>query len=183
MPIYTKKGDRGKTSLFSGVRVWKYDLRIEAYGTLDELNTVLGLAIASLPKKKNKDLDYLRALLFDVQKTLFYICSYLSDLPDALLDARLVEKTEEFEHEIDAMTSKMPKLSNFIFPGGSQSSAFLQNARAVARRAERQIVKLAGKERIDERLIKYVNRLSDFLFTCARYANYIEGKKERIWER
>ncbi len=183
MAIYTKKGDRGKTSLFSGVRVWKYHPRIEAYGTLDELNTILGLVIASLPKKKNKGTDYLAELLFDVQKTLFYICSYLADLPDALVDADLASKTDMFEQKIDYMTAKMPQLSNFIFPGGSQSSAFLQNARAVARRAERQIVKFSQKEKIDERLIKYVNRLSDFLFTAARFANHIEGKKERIWSR
>src|SRR3989337_396155 len=183
MPIYTKTGDRGKTSLFSGKRVWKHDLRVEAYGTVDELNPILGLALAALPHKKNKQIAYLRDLILEVQKSLFYIGSYFADLPDTLEEIDLIGKTNRFEKEIDLMTNKMPKLANFIFLDGGLAGSFLQNARAIARRAERQIVKLSKKEKIDVRLLKYINRLSDLFFTMARYANHIEGKKERIWER
>lgn len=183
MPIYTRKGDKGKTSLFSGKRVWKYDARVEAYGTIDELNTILGLALAALPSKKKKQAGYIRDLILEVQKSLFYIGSYLADLPDTIEEADLASKTDKFEKEIDKMTDKMPKLANFIYLDGGMAGSFLQNARAIVRRAERQIVRLSQKEKVDKRLLKYINRLSDLFFTLARYVNHIEGKKERIWER
>lgn len=183
MAIYTKTGDRGKTSLFSGKRVFKYNSRVESYGTIDELNTVLGLALAAIPSKKKKQTGYLRDLILEVQKSLFYIGSYLADLPGTIEEADLASKTDKFEKEIDKMTDKMPKLVNFIYFDGGMSGGFLQNARAVCRRAERQIVKLSEKEKIDPRLLKYINRLSDLFFTMARFANHIENKKERIWER
>ena len=182
MAIYTRTGDKGKTSLFSGKRVWKDNLRVETYGSLDEVNSIIGVSIANL-KLSNKKIIHLKNLLIDIQRTLFYVNSYLAGLYDAIDSIDLNKKIEIFEKEIDEMTQKVPKLSNFILPGGGTAGANLQHARAVARRAERLIVKLSRRERVDERAIKYINRLSDFLFTASRFANFIEKKKERIWSR
>lgn len=182
MPIYTKTGDKGKTSLFSGKRVWKDDIRIEAYGALDELNSVIGI-ILSLNTKKDKESKKIIHTLLDVQSCLFPICSYLADLPDIVEDVNLNEKIKSYELEIDRMTVKLPRLTNFILPGGGVVGSHLQYARTIARRAERIIIKLHKKEKVDPRVIQYVNRLSDLFFTLSRYANYIDKKKETIWER
>lgn len=189
MPIYTKTGDKGKTSLFSGKRVWKDNVRVETYGTIDELNSIIGVAISHL-RLKNKNSTYLKNILFDIQKTLFYVGSYLADLSDSIDNINLNKKVEEFEREIDFMTSKMPALTNFILPGGAVAGASLQHARTVARRAERCLVRLSKKEKsfpagrqADAQVVKYANRLSDLLFTASRFANYTEKKKEEIWER
>lgn len=180
MAIYTKTGDKGKTSLFSGKRVWKYDARVETYGTLDELNSIIGVAIAHLPDRRSSKL---KKILTSIQRDLFYIGSYLADLPDTIEDIDLVQKTEGFEKNIDFMMKHLPPTFNFVLPGGSRAAAFLHQARTVARRAERALVRLSKKERIDERVQKYVNRLSDLLYAAARFANTIEKKKEIIWER
>lgn len=182
MAIYTKTGDRGKTALFSGKRVWKDDTRIDAYGTLDELNSVIGI-ILSFNTKKTKENKYIVRILLSIQTAIFPICSYLADLPDTLSDVDLELETKKLEKEIDKMTKKMPELSNFILPGGGVVGAHLHLARTVSRRAERKIIKLHKKEKVDIRVIQYVNRLSDLFFTLARYANYLEHKKETIWER
>lgn len=182
MPIYTKTGDKGKTSLFSGKRVWKDDMRINAYGTLDELNSAIGI-ILSFNTKKTKENKYITRILLSIQKAIFPICSYLADLPDTLSDIDLNKKIQKLEKEIDYMTKKMPELSNFILPGGGVVGAHLHLARTVSRRAERKIIKLHKKEPVDIRVIQYVNRLSDLFFTLARYANHIEKKKETTWER
>lgn len=182
MPIYTKTGDKGKTSLFSGKRVWKDDIRIEAYGTLDELNSVIGI-ILSFNTKKNKESKYIDQILKRVQRSIFPICSYLADLPDVIHDVDLESEIKQFEKEIDFMTQKMPRLTNFILPGGGVAGAHLHLARTVSRRAERAIIKLYKKEKVDTRIIQYINRLSDLFFTLARYSNFIEKKKETIWER
>lgn len=182
MPIYTKTGDKGKTSLFSGKRVWKDDIRIEAYGALDELNSVIGVILSFLNKKDKESKKIIHTLL-DVQGSLFPICSYLADLPDIVEDINLDEKIKSYELEIDRMTEKLPKLSNFILPGGGVVGAHLQNARTIARRAERIIIKLHRRENVDPRVIQYINRLSDLFFTLSRYANHIDKKKETIWER
>ena len=182
MPIYTKTGDKGKTSLFSGKRVWKDNVRVDTYGTIDELNSIIGVSASHL-KLKNKNNNYLKSILIDVQRTLFYVGSYLADLPDTIENIDLEQKTSDFEKEIDFMTKKMPVLSNFILPGGGAVGSSLQHARTVARRAERSLVHLAKKEKVDSRVVKYVNRLSDFLFTASRFANHIQKIKEEIWER
>ncbi len=192
MAIYTRTGDKGKTSLFSGKRVWKYDARVDTYGTIDELNSVIGLAIAHLPTKKGRRLgggsapegsNKLKKILLGVQSDLFYIGAYLADLPDTIEDIDLVQKTEEFEKSIDFMMKHLPPTFNFVLPGGSRAGAFLHQARTVARRAERNLVRLAKKEKVNERVSKYINRLSDLLYAAARFANHIEKKKETIWER
>lgn len=181
MAIYTKTGDKGRTSLFSGKRVWKYDARVDTYGTIDELNSIIGAAVVYLPLKKG--LNRLRKILLGIQSDLFYIGAYLADLPDTIEDIDLVQKTEEFEKSIDFMMKHLPPTFNFVLPGGSRAGAFLHQARTVARRAERNLVRLARKERVDERVMKYVNRLSDLLYSAARFANHIEKKKEIIWSR
>lgn len=182
MPIYTKTGDKGKTSLFSGKRVWKDDVRIEAYGALDELNSVIGI-ILSIHTKKTKESKYITHILLDVQTTIFPICSYLADLPDILGDIDLEKKLKAHESQIDHMTSLMPQLTSFILPGGGEVGAHLHLARTVSRRAERLIIKLHRREKVDLRVIQYVNRLSDLFFTLARYSNFTEHKKETTWER
>jgi len=182
MPIYTKTGDRGKTSLFSGKRVWKYHPRVDSYGTIDELNSIIGVCIAHITGSK-RGVSKLTEILKGVQSDLFYIGSYLADLPDTIEDIDLVERIESSEKNIDMMLSKVPKPTNFILPGGGKAASFLHQARTVARRAERLLVKLAEKEKVDDRVRRYVNRLSDLLYAAARYANYLEGKKETIWQR
>ena len=181
MAIYTKTGDSGKTSLFSGKRVWKYDAIVDTYGTIDELNSVIGVAVAHLPLKKGS--NRLRKILLGIQSDLFYIGAYLADLPDTIEDIDLVKKTEEFEKSIDFMMKHLPPTFNFVLPGGSRAGAFLHQARTVARRAERNLVRLSKKEKVDERVMKYINRLSDLFYAAARFANRIEKKKETIWER
>lgn len=182
MPIYTKTGDKGKTSLFSGKRVWKDDIRIEAYGALDELNSVIGIIISHIVKKDKENKKIIH-LLLDIQYTIFPICSYLADLPDILGDINFEEKLKTYESEIDHMTERMPQLTSFILPGGGVVGAQLHLARTVSRRAERLIIKLHKKEKVDVRVIQYVNRLSDLFFTLARYSNYMEKKKETTWSR
>lgn len=182
MPIYTKTGDKGKTSLFSGKRVFKDDIRIETYGALDELNSVIGIILSDITKK-NKENTYITQMLLGVQTTIFPICSYLAALKDVLSNIELSKKITEMEKDIDYMTSQMPKLNNFILPGGGVAGAHLHLARTVTRRAERLIVKLNKKQNVNPLVIQYINRLSDLFFTLARYSNYLEKKKEVIWER
>lgn len=183
MPIYTKTGDKGETSLFSGKRVPKSNIRVETYGSIDELNSLLGVVRSFLPTDFSQEVKRLDNQLEDIQHTLFYCGSYLADLPDALNDINLEDKTKLLEQEIDTMTKKLPALNNFIIPSGGHAGSLLQLARAVSRRAERQLVRLNQEEKVDVSVVKYINRLSDVLFTMARYINHIEKKKETIWQR
>ncbi|HRN96048.1 MAG TPA: cob(I)yrinic acid a,c-diamide adenosyltransferase [Candidatus Levybacteria bacterium] len=180
MPIYTKTGDRGKTSLRSGSRVWKDSLRVETYGTIDELDSYIGVIVAELGEAKTGWRKQLKHILLTVQNDLLYVGSVLSQ-SELVLD-QLADHITQFEHDIDTMTKKMPELSNFILPGGSKSGAQLQYARTLARRAERRVVTLARKEEVDQTLIKYVNRLSDLFFTMGRFATFKEKQKEIIWK-
>lgn len=182
MPIYTRTGDKGKTSLFSGKRVFKNDARVETYGTIDELNSVIGVAVAHLSSSK-KEIKYIKNILLEIQSDLFYIGAYLADLPDAIEDIDLVKKIEEFEQHIDKMMKTQGKVFNFVLPGGTKTASFLHQARTITRRAERNLIRLAKKEKVDERIMKYINRLSDLLYAAARYSNFIEKRKEIIWER
>lgn len=188
MAIYTRTGDRGKTSLFSGKRVYKDDLRVETYGTIDELNSLLGVAIAHISEKKEsarrgKENKEFKKSLLDIQSDLFYIGSHLADLPDAIEDINLTEKIKQLELSVDKYLAVFPPITNFILPGGGKLGALLHLARTVTRRSERQLVRLSKKEKVDERVIKYINRLSDLLYAAARYANFLDEKKEIIWER
>lgn len=180
MPIYTKTGDKGKTSLRSGVRVWKDSTRVDTYGTIDELNSYLGIIAAEISDVQRGWKKYVLDIVLTIQHDLFYIGSSLAQ-SEVMLD-RLDPHTQNFEQEIDAMTKQLPELSNFILPGGGKIGAHFQYARTLARRSERRVVALARAEEVDEALIRYVNRLSDLFFTMSRFANYKEKVAETIWK-
>lgn len=178
MKIYTKTGDKGDTSLFGGGRVPKSSARIEAYGTVDELNSVVGLA-ASYPIS-SKGADWLHR----VQQDLFVLGSDLATPPSSKAKAHRIaeEDTRMLEEAIDEMQAELPELKNFILPGGSPRGATLHLARTVCRRAERATVTCRETEEISDTALKYLNRLSDFLFVLARYENQQAGTKEEIWK-
>jgi cob(I)alamin adenosyltransferase len=178
--IYTRTGDEGSTALGSRRRVPKDDLRIEAYGTIDELNSFIGLALAYQPD------DRLQAPLRSIQNQLFHLGSDLA-FPDdekeqfqvPRIEARHVEALEGL---IDVLAEELGPLQNFILPGGSQSAAALQVARAVCRRAERILVSLAQEQQINPLNLSYVNRLSDLLFMMGRYENKVRGIEDPLWD-
>ncbi len=180
MPIYTGGGDRGETGLFGGGRVSKDDLRVEAYGAVDELNAVLGLArTAGLPG----DLEALAARL---QEELFVLGADLATPVDSTARGDRVVRlkagaAEALEPEIDRLDARLPPLTTFILPGGSSAGAALHVARTVCRRAERRVVTLARKEKVSAGAIVYLNRLSDLLFVMARSANAQKGIAEAPW--
>lgn len=178
MKIYTKTGDDGTTSLFSGGRVSKIHLRVEAYGTIDELNSVLGVARAAKPHAQTD------AWLERIQNQLFHLGADLATPLDAKsewvvrMDAATVTWLEE---TIDAMTAELPPLTAFILPGGTLSAAHIHVARTICRRVERIVVALQNQEPIGEHVLNYLNRLSDFLFTLARWENMQAGIPEDKW--
>jgi cob(I)alamin adenosyltransferase len=177
MPIYTRFGDKGKTALHTGKTVSKGSSRVEAYGNLDELNSFLGVVVSQIKNKAIKN------QLLEIQSDLFEIGASLAgpgEKEHKALAGKLKTRVLEFEKEIDVLTNKMPKLKNFILPGGKTGS-LLHLARTVARRAERRTVQLAEKETVLSEILIYINRLSDLLFTFARYINYQEKQKEIIW--
>lgn len=181
--IYTKTGDRGQTSLMDGSRVPKSDIRVETYGTIDELNAAIGVAIAELPNVQYS-ISNIQGELISIQKDLFELGSMLAnpatsyDIPTTgYFDGRI----KNFEQFIDDMTTKLPLLSNFILPGGGKAGSQLHVARTICRRVERRIIALSQDEKIDGVVIRYINRLSDLLFTMSRYVNWKEKKKEVIW--
>lgn len=165
MKIYTKTGDQGITSLLGGVRVPKSDLRIDAYGTLDELNSYVGLLRDQEVNKKRSE------LLKTIQDRLFTIGADLATVPgkDKVKKPDLhPEDVEVLEKEMDAMDTELPMLTAFILPGGHTSVSFCHLARTVCRRSERIVVELASQEPVAELVIQYLNRLSDFLFVLGR---------------
>lgn len=172
MKIYTKSGDKGQTSVI-GARVYKDDIRVEAYGTVDELNSFVGQAVSLLDEKLFADL---KADLLEVQHELFD-CG--ADLALAKQDVRPyrvhVELIERLERWIDRYDAECPELRRFILPGGTAASAALHVCRTVCRRAERTIVTLAREQAINEEVRTYINRLSDFFFVAARVANARAG--------
>ncbi len=178
MSIYTKFGDKGKTSLYGGKTVSKASLRVKAYGAIDELNSSLGIVLSFL---KDKDL---KTKLLLLQKDLFEIGSSLASLStnkDKDLSRYLEKRTKEFEKEIDFLTKKLPELENFILPGGGIAGSSLHYARTLVRRAERRVVELSEKEKINLEILIFINRLSDLLFMYARFINHKEKKKEIKW--
>lgn len=189
MAIYTRTGDKGTTSLFDKTRVLKSSARVETYGTIDELNSAIGVAIAEIKdssnsvdrqKSKIKNKVNLKKELQKIQHDLLEIGSSLAH-PNAKTIKGLRKRPADFEKLIDKMTDQMPPLSNFILPGGGKAGSLLHVARTIARRAERRIVNLIQSEKIDPDVVIYVNRLSDLLFTAARYANYLEGIEDVKW--
>lgn len=179
MKIYTKTGDSGNTSLFGGKRVEKDNQRIEAYGTLDELNSVIGLILV---EKVN---DKTRKILTILQQSLFVIGSELatpSDVQSKAIRPLTNEEISVLENYIDEIDADLPSLKNFIIPGGTKSASLLHFARTVCRRAERRIVEIDKSENISKNIIAYINRLSDLLFVIARYENYVTSTPETEWK-
>ena len=175
MKIYTKTGDAGETSLFGGARVPKDDPRIEAYGTVDELNSLLGVARASWPASP------LDAQLGRIQSDLFAIGAHLASPGTSRFAGVEPERVAELERAIDAMESELAPLRNFILPGGSAAAAHLHVARTVCRRAERLAVALHDDDPATRSSLVYMNRLSDYLFVAARYANLKHGVDDVVW--
>ncbi len=176
--IYTRTGDKGETGLVGGARIAKDSLRVEAYGNVDELNSVLGTARAFL---KDKELD---DLLAEIQNDLFVAGSDLASAANAQqrnIPRISNEKIIAMERAIDKFEAELSPLKAFILPGGGIPGSLLHNARTVARRAERRIVTLGKVEAINEQLVPYMNRLSDLLFVMARIANHRENKAEAEW--
>lgn len=181
--VYTKGGDRGQTSLIGGERVSNAAPRIEAYGTVDELNATLGLVRTALEASAAG--DHLLPIIHRVQNELFNLGAELAT-PDAERRARLprveARHVEQLEHDIDALNDALPPLTSFVLPGGGAASAAFHLARTVCRRGERLIVALAADEDVGELPVTYLNRLSDALFVFGRWAAMKDGRAEPLWQ-
>ena len=178
--VYTRRGDAGQTSLAGGQRLPKNDLRIEAYGAVDELNSFIGLA-----RESAHELPELYGILGRVQHELFNLGSLLATLPEDVhpKQARITAAdSEQLEREIDHMNEGLPPLRSFVLPGGSRLNAELHICRTVCRRAERVMVALDTQAQVDAAGLKYLNRLSDALFVWSRWASQQLGVPEILWE-
>ncbi|MBC7567480.1 MAG: cob(I)yrinic acid a,c-diamide adenosyltransferase [Pedobacter sp.] len=178
MKIYTKTGDKGVTSLIGGTRVQKCDLRIECYGTVDELNSYIGLIACQ--DISNVYQEYLK----EIQDRLFTVGAYLASDPDKsrMKIPDLHEADVQFlEDQMDDMGVQLPELKHFILPGGNTTVSYCHLARCVCRKAERLVVKLSLESHVDEKMTVYLNRLSDYLFVLARKLNFDCGTPENIW--
>ena len=185
MKVYTGTGDNGKTSLFSGERIEKSDIRIDAYGDLDELNAVVGFVIANLPP--HQMYKALRSQLVSIQSDLFQAGALLATSPGSPATKGLSpisdKHSRRLEEQIDTMDEQLDPLNGFVIPGGHPAAAAAHVARTVCRRAERHAVKLASSkadkpENLEEILV-YLNRLSDYFFVLARYCNHLAGVAEK----
>lgn len=178
--VYTRTGDKGTTSLVGGVKISKSDVRIEAYGTVDELSAHLGLLAALLPEGDD------RQNVIRVQNNLFNVCTHLAtDQSQTPLypSAHLADDETAFlESEIDRMMKLLPERQGFVLPGGTQVAAQAHVARTVCRRAERRIAALAEVAKVGVEMQQYVNRLSDYLFVLAKIINFNSGQAEIIWQ-
>lgn len=179
--IYTKTGDQGDTSLGDGRRVPKDHPRVTAYGSIDELNAALGLAIASIPDMEGERRQFLHGVqndLFDVGADL---CLPLTpdEAPGKVLRVR-PEQTQRLEHAIDQLIERLQPLHSFVLPGGSVAAAWFHLARTICRRAERDVIALARTEAINPQVVIYLNRLSDLLFVLARAGNQ-DGRNDMLW--
>lgn len=178
--VYTRTGDKGTTSLVDGSRASKDCLRISAYGTIDELSSTLGL-LAAMPDCP----DEIKEELTAVQRLMFEIGGYLATPVkpgEEPVIAGLTEETARLEGWIDAIDERLPKLSSFVLPGGTQASAQCHVARTVCRRAEREIISLEREEFVDAAVVGYINRLSDYLFVVSRYLNFLAGVEDVAWK-
>lgn len=177
MKIYTKKGDNGNTSLFGGQTVSKSASRIESYGTVDELNSILGVVRAfGVSAQVDKWLSILQHQLFVLGADLA-----TPQNNNTRIDRISQDEIDFLETTIDQMDEELPPLKNFISPGGTSAAASIHHARTVCRRAERLTVACAMEVELSELTIKYLNRLSDFLFMLGRYENFKSGKKDTLW--
>ncbi len=176
--IYTKTGDKGQTSLIGGVRVPKYHLRIESYGTVDELNSYIGLVKESISDER------VRTVLYEIQDRLFTVGSVLASDPEKskmkIPDLHDTDVTL-LETEMDAMDAKLPELKSFVLPGGNIAASYCHIARCVCRRAERLTVQLQTESEVPQIVATYLNRLSDYLFMLSRKIVYDAGAQEIAW--
>lgn len=178
MKIYTKTGDDGTTALFDGTRVRKDNDRVAAYGEVDELNAFVGWA-ASLASDKA-----FQSVLYGIQKDLFALGSKLANPSERKQKDKAAfgdDKIKFLEGEIDRMETSLQPMTNFILPGGTPASAALHVSRTVCRRVERMLVSLSRNENLDPVYVVFVNRLSDYLFVAARYANHLQGCEDVPW--
>jgi|TARA_B100000029_G_scaffold499768_1_gene570602 cob(I)alamin adenosyltransferase len=187
--IYTRTGDKGKTSLGDGTRVSKEDFRVDAYGTIDEANSVIGLART---RTKNAELILLDNILATIQNELFDLGAELS-IPPSKENNLLIEKTkitnsqiDRIENEIDQLNVNLKDLDSFVLPGGTLASSYLHLARTIVRKSERLMVKMNSQNKgsISDTALKYINRLSDLLFVAARYSNQVDigGTGDILWQ-
>ncbi len=182
MKIYTKTGDKGETGLFGGERVPKNSPRIEAYGTIDELNAFIGLAVTEVKDEQVKE------LLLKIQNQLFTVGSDLAT-PDTEKNKKLnIERTpaeyyKEAEEAIDKYNDKLEELKSFILPGGSKSAAMLHVCRTIARRAERVVAGLKDTVNLSDNILIFLNRLSDLFFVLSRYENAVSGIPDVEWKK
>jgi ATP:cob(I)alamin adenosyltransferase len=180
MKLYTKTGDKGQTGLIGGTRVPKNDVRIEAYGTVDELNSFIGL----LTTYDISDLD--RIFLRSIQNNLFTISSFLAtDTTKVAVNQASILKPnsiELIESEIDRLDASIPSLSSFVLPGGSQSGALSHVCRTISRRAERRLFDMKEMYDIDNQMLIYINRLSDYFFALSRHLTVEKGVEEIYWK-
>lgn len=179
--VYTRTGDRGRTSLVGGTRVSKTDLRLEAYGTIDELNSFLGMLRCYMEPGSDSD------FVLRVQNCLFSVGGYLatdSSRTDLKISCTVTpQMVYSMEHEIDVIDSQLPPLKAFVIPGGSKAASYCHICRTVCRRAERMVLRLAENVEIDDILLSYLNRLSDYLFVLSRKMNYDTKNKEIFWDK
>ncbi len=179
MKLYTKTGDDGTTGLFGGVRVGKDDIRVEAYGTIDELNAALGLAQSLGADVREGE------LIAELQDDLFVLGSELACIPEKRerLKLRLLDATDvvRLENHIDALETGLPPLKNFILPGGHPVAAALHQARTICRRAERRVLALSKVQPVAPHLLVYLNRLSDVLFVMARHTQSERNLEDVLW--
>jgi len=181
MKIYTKTGDKGETGLLGGERVTKNSLRLNAYGTIDELNAFIGLAITEVKSEKVKE------VLVDLQNKLFIVGSDLAAPEnEKSVKLKIIRTPSDFisqvEKNIDEFDSQLDELKNFILPGGSKGAALLHICRTISRRAEREIVALKNSVSIGKNILIYINRISDLFFVLARFENKYSGIPDSIWK-
>ncbi|MGH9628801.1 MAG: cob(I)yrinic acid a,c-diamide adenosyltransferase [Bryobacteraceae bacterium] len=181
--IYTKRGDKGETSLAGGQRLPKDALRIECYGTVDELNSFAGMT--RLSAQEHGELGELSAILLRVQHELFNLGSILATRPEDVHPKQpriTAAEVKQLETEIDEMNEELAPLRSFVLPGGSRINTELHACRTICRRAERKLVSLSREEEVPQETIEYLNRLSDALFVWSRWANGRLGAPEVLWE-
>lgn len=178
--VYTRRGDQGQTSLVGGQRVSKASVRLESYGTVDELSSHLGLLAAMLSDGEDK------TMVQRIQNNLFNVCTNLATdqeqtplYPSAYLPEGEIDRLEQ---EVDAIMKLLPEKQGFILPGGIKEAAQAHVCRTVCRRAERRIVELSATAKVSPEVLQYINRLSDYLFVLAKKLNFIAGQSEKLWQ-
>jgi len=173
--VYTKTGDKGTTSLIGGTRVKKSDIRINSYGTVDELNSFVGLLATYIKEEETIELlAEMQNVLFNIGCNLAMGDNFKKEIKESVVTTKLIENVE---HAIDRMQAAIPELKHFVIPGGSRSASIAHVCRTVCRRAERLIISLDETSEVDKNLMAYINRLSDYFFVLSRYLNNIENVK------